>query len=84
MASDIIAWCSFANKTLHSYHFLYTDFLYDWQILLTAGAPRVGIIMGSDSDLPVMKDAAKILREFNVPTEVIAINCMFVGDFVSA
>ncbi|XP_073058945.1 phosphoribosylaminoimidazole carboxylase, chloroplastic-like isoform X2 [Primulina eburnea] len=34
------------------------------------GAPRVGIIMGSDSDLPVMKDAAKILREFNVPTEV--------------
>lgn len=33
-------------------------------------APRVGIIMGSDSDLPVMKDAAKILREFNVPAEV--------------
>nr|GME03762.1 phosphoribosylaminoimidazole carboxylase, chloroplastic isoform X1 [Ipomoea batatas] len=33
-------------------------------------APRVGIIMGSDSDLPVMKDAAKILREFDVPTEV--------------
>lgn len=32
--------------------------------------PRVGIIMGSDSDLPVMKDAAKILREFNVPAEV--------------
>ncbi|XP_051124342.1 phosphoribosylaminoimidazole carboxylase, chloroplastic-like isoform X3 [Andrographis paniculata] len=26
--------------------------------------------MGSDSDLPVMKDAAKILREFNVPAEV--------------
>ncbi|KAG8371160.1 hypothetical protein BUALT_Bualt13G0057800 [Buddleja alternifolia] len=35
-----------------------------------ADAPRVGIIMGSDSDLPVMKDAAKILREFNVPAEV--------------
>ncbi|KAK4480442.1 hypothetical protein RD792_013515 [Penstemon davidsonii] len=33
-------------------------------------APRVGIIMGSDSDLPVMKDAANILREFNVPAEV--------------
>ncbi|KAL3849919.1 hypothetical protein ACJIZ3_011801 [Penstemon smallii] len=32
--------------------------------------PRVGIIMGSDSDLHVMKDAAKILREFNVPAEV--------------
>ncbi|EYU37226.1 hypothetical protein MIMGU_mgv1a004167mg [Erythranthe guttata] len=35
-----------------------------------AALPRVGIIMGSDSDLPVMKDAAKILREFNVPSEV--------------
>ncbi|XP_063950718.1 phosphoribosylaminoimidazole carboxylase, chloroplastic isoform X3 [Daucus carota subsp. sativus] len=35
-----------------------------------AAAPRVGIIMGSDSDLPVMKEAAKILNEFNVPVEV--------------
>ncbi|KAL5068611.1 hypothetical protein RYX36_019498 [Vicia faba] len=33
-------------------------------------APRVGIIMGSDSDLPVMKDAAKILEMFGVPHEV--------------
>ncbi|KAM7251537.1 hypothetical protein ACFE04_023420 [Oxalis oulophora] len=33
-------------------------------------APRVGIIMGSDSDLPVMKDAARILSMFNVPHEV--------------
>lgn len=32
--------------------------------------PRVGIIMGSDSDLPVMKDAAKILTMFSVPHEV--------------
>lgn len=40
------------------------------EIIPTAVAPRVGIIMGSDSDLPVMKDAAKILREFNVPAEV--------------
>ncbi|KAL6578935.1 hypothetical protein OROMI_009151 [Orobanche minor] len=39
-------------------------------ILPTAVAPRVGIIMGSDSDLPVLKDAAKVLREFNVPAEV--------------
>ncbi|MCD7455714.1 hypothetical protein HAX54_029232 [Datura stramonium] len=37
-------------------------------------APRVGIIMGSDSDLPVMKDAAKILKEFDVPAEVFTIN----------
>ncbi|XP_055831393.1 phosphoribosylaminoimidazole carboxylase, chloroplastic-like isoform X2 [Solanum dulcamara] len=35
-----------------------------------AVAPLVGIIMGSDSDLPVMKDAAKILNEFDVPAEV--------------
>ena len=30
----------------------------------------VGVIMGSDSDLPTMKTAAKILREFGVPFEV--------------
>jgi 5-(carboxyamino)imidazole ribonucleotide mutase len=30
----------------------------------------VGIIMGSDSDLPVMQDAADILREFDVPYEM--------------
>ncbi|PPS13320.1 hypothetical protein GOBAR_AA07316 [Gossypium barbadense] len=33
-------------------------------------APRVGIVMGSDSDLPVMKDAARILNMFGVSTEV--------------
>ena len=32
--------------------------------------PRVGIIMGSDSDLPVMQEAASILREFGVPHEM--------------
>ncbi|XP_061348392.1 phosphoribosylaminoimidazole carboxylase, chloroplastic-like isoform X3 [Gastrolobium bilobum] len=36
----------------------------------TAVAPRVGIIMGSDSDLPVMKSAAEILEKFGVPHEV--------------
>ena len=30
----------------------------------------VGIIMGSDSDLPVMQDAADMLREFGVPYEM--------------
>lgn len=30
----------------------------------------VGIIMGSDSDLPTMKPAADILEEFNVPYEI--------------
>ncbi|MFP4370430.1 MAG: 5-(carboxyamino)imidazole ribonucleotide mutase [Candidatus Kapaibacterium sp.] len=33
-------------------------------------APLVGIIMGSDSDLPTMKDAAEICREFDVPYEM--------------
>ncbi|KAJ4950039.1 hypothetical protein NE237_026871 [Protea cynaroides] len=32
--------------------------------------PRVGIIMGSDSDLPVMRDAANILNSLGVPIEV--------------
>jgi 5-(carboxyamino)imidazole ribonucleotide mutase len=30
----------------------------------------VGIIMGSDSDLPTMKDAIAVCEEFNVPCEV--------------
>ncbi|PRQ41770.1 putative phosphoribosylaminoimidazole carboxylase [Rosa chinensis] len=36
----------------------------------STATPRVGIIMGSDSDLPVMKDAAKVLNMFEVPHEV--------------
>ncbi|HEX7323346.1 MAG TPA: 5-(carboxyamino)imidazole ribonucleotide mutase [Mycobacterium sp.] len=32
--------------------------------------PRVGVIMGSDSDWPVMSDAADALAEFDVPFEV--------------
>ena len=32
--------------------------------------PLVGIIMGSDSDLPVMEGAVKIFKEFNIPFEV--------------
>lgn len=32
--------------------------------------PLVGVIMGSDSDLPVMSAACKILEQFNVPFEV--------------
>ncbi|KZL48770.1 5-(carboxyamino)imidazole ribonucleotide mutase [Nodularia spumigena CENA596] len=33
-------------------------------------APLIGIIMGSDSDLPTMKDAIAICEEFGVETEV--------------
>jgi 5-(carboxyamino)imidazole ribonucleotide mutase len=32
--------------------------------------PRVGVIMGSDSDWSVMQDAAEALAEFDIPTEV--------------
>ncbi len=32
--------------------------------------PLVGIVMGSESDWPVMEEAAKILGNFNVPFEV--------------
>jgi phosphoribosylaminoimidazole carboxylase PurE protein len=32
--------------------------------------PLVAILMGSDSDLPVMEEAAKILTEFQVPFEI--------------
>lgn len=31
---------------------------------------KVGIIMGSDSDLPIMKEAALVLDEFNVKYEI--------------
>lgn len=33
-------------------------------------APLVGILMGSDSDLPTMQEAAKVLEEFGVPFEM--------------
>jgi len=36
----------------------------------SAAAPLVGVIMGSDSDLPCMRAAAEILERFNVPFEL--------------
>lgn len=35
-----------------------------------AKKPLVGILMGSDSDLPVMEEAAKALKAFGVPYEM--------------
>ncbi len=32
--------------------------------------PVVGILMGSDSDLPIMEEAAKVLKGFNIPYEI--------------
>ena len=37
-------------------------------------APKVGIIMGSKSDLPVMKEAALILEELQVPYELTVVS----------
>ena len=34
------------------------------------GKPLVAILMGSNSDLPVMEEAAKVLTEFMVPYEI--------------
>ena len=33
-------------------------------------SPLVGILMGSDSDLPTMGEAARVLEEFDVPFEI--------------
>src|SRR5882762_1035439 len=38
--------------------------------MTSAPAPRVGVIMGSDSDWSVMEEAAHALAEFDVPFEV--------------
>jgi len=38
------------------------------------GNAQVGIIMGSDSDLRVMAEAAKILEEFGIETEVTVVS----------
>ena len=37
---------------------------------MSASAPLVGVIMGSDSDMDVMQGALDVLKEFGVPHEV--------------
>ena len=32
--------------------------------------PLVGIIMGSDSDLPIMEEVTKVLKQFEIPYEI--------------
>ncbi len=36
----------------------------------TTSTPRVGILMGSDTDLPVMRQASKLLAEFGIGYEI--------------
>lgn len=46
-------------------------------------SPLVGIIMGSDSDLPVMNEAAEILKEFNIPFEIKIVSAHRTPDYMS-
>ncbi|GGI26244.1 5-(carboxyamino)imidazole ribonucleotide mutase [Pedobacter mendelii] len=43
-------------------------------LLGTEGSVLVGIIMGSKSDLPVMQDAADVLREFGISYEITVVS----------
>ncbi len=36
--------------------------------------PLIGIVMGSDSDLPVMQEAAAMLQQFNIPFELTVVS----------
>ena len=40
----------------------------------TENCPKVGIVMGSDSDMPVMAKAADILEELGIPYEMTVIS----------
>lgn len=44
--------------------------------------PKVSIIMGSTSDLPVMEEAAKVLNEFEIPFEINALSAHRTPDKV--
>jgi len=46
-------------------------------------APRVSIIMGSTSDMPIMQEAAKILNEFKIPFEINALSAHRVPEQVA-
>lgn len=45
--------------------------------------PVVGIIMGSDSDLPVMSEAAKILDEFSIAYEIKIVSAHRTPDYMA-
>ena len=53
-----------------------TVFLFSPELLLKIiqMEPKVSIIMGSTSDLPVMEAAAKILNDFKIPFEITALS----------
>ncbi|MFA6980278.1 MAG: 5-(carboxyamino)imidazole ribonucleotide mutase [Ignavibacteriaceae bacterium] len=48
----------------------YAEYSIRKEKMMKSQKPLVGVIMGSDSDLPVMKEATDILKQFNIPFEV--------------
>jgi 5-(carboxyamino)imidazole ribonucleotide mutase len=51
--------------------------------IIVSMTPKVSIIMGSTSDMPVMQEAAKILNEFKIPFEINALSAHRVPDAVA-
>lgn len=49
-------------------------FSYTKNINMNQKRPLVGIIMGSKSDLPVMQDAADVLKEFDIAFEITVVS----------
>lgn len=45
--------------------------------------PKVSIIMGSTSDMPIMQEAAKVLNEFKIPFEINALSAHRVPEQVA-
>ncbi len=43
-------------------------------IIMNTEKPLVGIVMGSDSDLSVMQEAALMLKQFNIPFELTVVS----------
>ncbi|CAI7783127.1 unnamed protein product [Closterium sp. NIES-53] len=62
------------TSRLHALHYL-PSYHKPWE-MGRQGTGEVAIIMGSDSDLPVMKGAAQILDFFQVPFEVSAVSVL--------
>ena len=49
-----------------------------------AGAPLIGVVMGSSSDWPTMRAAAEVLREFEVPFEARVVSAHRTPDLMFA
>src|SRR5262249_44044074 len=45
--------------------------------------PVVGIIMGSDSDLPTMEEAARVCRDFGIPYEMKVVSAHRTPNFMA-